>query len=37
MDENEVKNISNVHFLGASRKEKVKLHIMSDLLVHECV
>lgn len=29
------KNTANVHFLGASRKKKVKLHIMSDLLVHE--
>lgn len=26
---------TNVHFLGVSRKKKVKLHIMSDLLVHE--
>lgn len=35
MDENKVKNIANVHFLGVSRKKKVKLHIMSDLLVHD--
>lgn len=29
------KNTANGHFLGGSRKKRVKLHIMSDLLVHE--
>lgn len=31
MDENEVKNITNVNFLGVSIKKKVKLSIMFDL------